>query len=84
MEHGKVKGHTRVLGVEQGYKLLYIRDDMIIDETNGEETRCMVSAWFPDDKEREAIARGEPIMLRLLGNGHPPVMLSVGMRYDET
>lgn len=36
------------------------------------------SAWFPTPDEIAAIQAGAPVILRLVGNGHPPVMLSVG------
>lgn len=38
-----------------------------------------ISAWMPTAKERERIAAGEPIYLRvLLGSQQPPVLLEVG------
>jgi hypothetical protein len=38
----------------------------------------MVSAWEPTPAEMEAIAAGAKVMLRVVGMGHPPVMLYVG------
>ena len=39
----------------------------------------MVSSWQPTPAEADAIARGAPIYLTVLGAGHPPVMLTVGV-----
>lgn len=36
------------------------------------------TVWIPDDGERRAIANGAPIILRVWGEGHPPVALSAG------
>jgi len=38
----------------------------------------MVSSWQPTPAEAAAIAAGAPIYLTVLGQGHPPVMLTVG------
>ena len=37
----------------------------------------MESAWPLDDADRAAIAAGGEIILRVIGRGHPPVMLYV-------
>lgn len=36
-----------------------------------------VSAWMPSKEEREEIAKGAPVMLYVVGDGHPPVALKV-------
>jgi len=38
----------------------------------------MISAWLARPKELAAIAAGAPVLLSVYGEGHPPVMLSVG------
>lgn len=35
------------------------------------------STWLTSEREREAIAAGMPVTLRIWGSGHPPVSLSV-------
>ena len=36
---------------------------------------CYVSRWQPDEGDRATIAAGGSILLRVYGNGHPPVSL---------
>jgi hypothetical protein len=38
----------------------------------------MQSAWMPNDEERSAIASGAPIILSIVGTGHPVVSVFVG------
>jgi hypothetical protein len=38
----------------------------------------METAWLPTPKEIEAINAGAPIILRVIGVAHPPVMVEVG------
>lgn len=35
------------------------------------------TTWLPDEREREAVGAGAPILLRVWGAGHPPVSLVV-------
>jgi hypothetical protein len=37
----------------------------------------LVSMWQPDERERELLGRGAPVVLRVVGRGHPPVGLAV-------
>lgn len=73
-----LEGATRTIGESQGYRGLPLRDVLTNCTVNGDGTPAMVSAWLPDEVERARIAAGEPIYLMVLGNQHPPVMLSVG------
>jgi hypothetical protein len=38
----------------------------------------MRSAWMPNDEERAAIASGAPVILSIVGTGHPVVAVYVG------
>lgn len=38
----------------------------------------MVTAWEPTPDELERLNKGAPVYLRIVGSGHPPVMLEVG------
>lgn len=75
----RIEGCTRTLGAPPGWTPetsgqvlgLPIRDEM-----NG-DVPCMVSAWEPTPEEVAAIAAGAKVYLRVLGVGHPPVMLMV-------
>jgi len=78
MEIGHIQGTTRVLGKSQGYYGLPIRDVLLNDSVNGPETPAMQTAWFPTPDEMAAINAGAPIILTVLGSGHPPVMLGTG------
>ena len=75
---GRIEGETRVLGKQQGYIGLPVRDECVHDEVNGPETPCMVSAWTPTPDELERLAAGAPVHLCVLGAVHPPVRLEVG------
>lgn len=76
MDITRIEGCTRVIGEAQGYIGLPLRDISIVDAEG--ETPAMESAWLPSDAEKVAIAAGSPIVLRVLGRGHPPVALYVG------
>jgi len=42
----------------------------------------MESAWLPNADEIERLIAGAPIILGVLGEGHPPVYLGVGAAPD--
>jgi len=79
MQIGMIAGHTRILGKSQGYYGLPIRDCVINEAVTGPDTPAMESAWHPTPREIEAIIAGAPIILRLLGRVHPPVMIETGI-----
>jgi len=78
MQIGRIKGCTRVLGKSQGYLGLPLRDVLLHDTVNGPGTPAMQSVWEPTPEEIAAIVAGAPVMLTVLGTGHPPVMVGVG------
>jgi hypothetical protein len=71
-----IEGATRRLGKSQGYLGLAIRDE------NGAFGPMMLSSWQPTPSEADRIAKGAPVYLFVLGTGHPPVMLEVGVCPD--
>lgn len=75
---GYISGATRVIGKAQGYLGLPIRDELINCAITGENTPAMVTAWLPTPKELVALAAGAPVYVRLIGTGHPPIMVEVG------
>jgi hypothetical protein len=84
MQIGRIVGCTRVLGVSQGYIGLPIRDTQLKDRTDGLLTPAMESAWLLGSDEIEALVAGAPLILRVLGNSHPPVHLRVDkLRQEE-
>lgn len=80
----RIHGCTRVLGAPVGWTPetsgscvgLPIRDEM-----NG-DMPCMVSSWEPTPEELRAIAAGGKVYLRVLGAGHPPVMVFAAAAAD--
>lgn len=78
MQIGRITGATRVLGKSQGYAGLPLRDELIHCSVGGEQTPCMVTAWLPTPKELEALNAGAPVQVRIIGTGHPPIMVEVG------
>lgn len=78
MEPMPIEGETRRLGESQGYLGLPIRNDIVECTVGGAGTPCMLSAWMPSDEERAAISAGAPIILRVIGTAHPPVMIETG------
>lgn len=78
MQIGRISGCTRVLGQSQGYLGLPLRDVVTTCTVNGPETPAMETAWLPTPDDIEAIVAGAPIILRVLGTSHPPVMLYTG------
>lgn len=78
MQIGRIEGATRLLGKSQNYRGLPVRDQRIVDASNGQEAPEMISARLPTDKEIAAIAAGAPIYLAVLGTEHPPVRVEVG------
>lgn len=70
-------GETRRIGESQGYIGLSLRDETINDSVTGSDTPVMVSTWRPSPDELKALNEGMPVVLRIVGRGHPPVMLGV-------
>lgn len=76
----RIAGCTRVLGAPAGWTPepsgpccgLPIRDEMKGDQP------CMISCWEPTPDEIAALNDGAKVMLRIVGAGHPPVMVYVG------
>lgn len=73
----KLEGATRTIGESQGYIGLPLRDETVNCAVTGEGTPCMLTAWQPSPEEIEAQRAGAPVMLRVLGTEHPPVMVYV-------
>lgn len=83
MQIRMIKGATRTLGQAQGYFGLPVRDEVITDTAAGIASPAMVSAWEPTPAELERLKAGASVYLRLLGTGHPPVMVFVGEGPDS-
>ncbi|PZQ86021.1 MAG: hypothetical protein DI549_00635 [Ancylobacter novellus] len=73
-----IQGATRVLGKSQGYIGLPLRDELINCTVDGPSTPSMLTAWEPTPAEIARINAGAPVLLRVLGSAHPPVMIEVG------
>lgn len=68
-----IEGTTRRIGKAQGYKGLAIRDQ--VDPDWGPQ---MVTAWEPTPDEINLIKLGASIEITILGQQHPPIMVTVG------
>ena len=73
-----IEGTTRRIGKSQGYLGLCVKDF-----TYGDGTRAMQTAWEPTPAEIARIVAGQPIILTILGTGHPPVMIDVAIPHRE-
>jgi hypothetical protein len=74
----RIPNATRVLGKEQGYLGLPVRDEIRSTSVDGPETPVMVTAWEPTPDELERLNKGACVHLSVLGTVHPPVLLEVG------
>lgn len=79
-----IEGATRTIGESQGYIGLPLRDIVIDSTVDGPNTPAMQSAWALDRAERDAIARGAPIILTVFGTRHPPVVIQTGALLADT
>lgn len=77
MDIMRIPGHTRILGLDQIYKPLPVRDGFLDDGTP-----AMFTAWMPTAEELEAMNAGHPVILAILGRSWPPVMLDVAANKD--
>lgn len=73
-----IEGATRILGKSQGYIGLPLRDVLIKCTVGGEGTPAMETAWEPTPAELARLITGAPVILRVVGTAHPPVMIEVG------
>lgn len=78
MQIGRIQGCTRVLGQRQGYLGLPLRDVVIDCTVGGPDTPAMEVAWLPTPNEIERIVAGAPVITRVVGTQHPPMMVAVG------
>lgn len=77
MQIQRIPGCTRVIGEEQGYKGLPLRDEIGNDPICGPGTPRMLSHWMPSAAELELLNAGGTIQLSVLGEVHPPVLIEV-------
>lgn len=78
MKPGFIENAKRILGAQQGYIGLPIRDIEVNCSVNGEGTPAMQSIHYPSAEEVMALMGGAPLILTVLGVRHPPVMIEVG------
>lgn len=78
MINTRIAGTTRVLGREQGYTGLHVRDELIAEAVGGPQTPCMTTAWEPTPDELARLTDGAPVRVRILGQAHPPIIVDVG------
>lgn len=74
----RIEGATRVLGKSQGYIGLPLRDEPVYCSVGGQGTPSMVTAWEPTPDELARLNAGAPVLVRIIGTAHPPIMIEVG------
>ena len=74
----RIENATRVIGKQQGYLGLPIRDGQMTCSIGGAETPTMTTAWHPTPDELAALNAGAAIHVMLIGIQHPPIMVLVG------
>jgi hypothetical protein len=75
-----IAGATRVLGKQQGYLGLPVRDE-VRDVKIGDQVaraQSMTTAWEPTPDELRRLNEGASVYLCVLGTMHPPVTIEVG------
>ena len=72
-----IDGTTRTIGEAQGYLPLPVRDVILYDAASGQNVPAMQTWWQPSKEELNRLRAGQPILLTVLGLGHPPVMMDV-------
>ena len=79
MQIGRIEKATRVLGKQQGYMGLPVRDEVV-----SPDTACMVTAWLPTPAELALLNAGASVHVRILGTVHPPIKVEVGPLPDQS
>lgn len=78
----RINGETRRLAANQPeYHPLSIRDEAVVLELEGGrkvEVNGMVAAFEPTPAELDALNRGAPLAVRILGTSWPPIAVFVG------
>ena len=76
-----IEGHIRLLGRDQGYLALPVRDEQIETKQlkDGAYTskNCMVTSWEPTPEELWLLNEGGHVRIRILGTVHPPIGVGV-------
>jgi hypothetical protein len=70
MKPGHIMGASRRLSSPK-HDPLFVRDGWLSD------SRTMTSAWYPTDAELDLLNAGNPVLVTLESDVHPPVILAV-------
>lgn len=76
MEHKRISGKTRTLGLDQGWTALHVRDQKTLIGDN--EVNIMWTEWTPTPEELIRLNAGHSIFQAVLGVTPPPTKLQVG------
>lgn len=78
MQIGRITGATRIVGKQQGFLGLPIRDEVVNCPIAGPNFPVMVTAWLPTPKELDAINAGAAVHVRIYGSLPSPMTVEVG------
>lgn len=74
MEHVRIAGKTRTLGMDQGYQPLHVRDEL---DSSG-DFNVMWMAWKPSPEDLAILNAGGNVEIGMMGTVPPPVKARVG------
>ncbi len=75
---GVVAGATHRLAPPEDWDQTGSRGRCVALMIRRNESGAMTSAWLPTPEKLARIAAGAPVLLTVVGCGHPPVALEVG------
>ena len=77
MDNEPIENATRVIGKDQGFVPLSVRDEVHDYGPTFGHVPVMVTQWRPTADELAALIAGAPVFLSLWGVSWPPAMLTV-------
>jgi hypothetical protein len=79
----RIEGATRVLGKDQGYIPLPVRDRRVIDQATGKEVNELAIAFELTPLEMEGLINGMTLYVSMYAITPPPVRVYVGASPDD-
>lgn len=83
MQTARIENHTKVIGIQQGYRGLYVRETPVVDPISKNKTVLQETAWTPTPAELVLLNLGCSVHVKVMSANHPPMMVGVGPLPDE-